>query len=73
MSECQNCAELAAEITRLRNADDATGKRCELCEGPLVSLSGPRLRICSDCKTEFPWPLDDKQRPLLNSSRGDRK
>lgn len=73
MTGCQNCAELTAELERLRNVDDSTAKRCKLCSGPLISLSGQRARICNDCKTEFDWPLDDGQKPLINSSRGDRK
>jgi len=70
---CPNCAALTAELERLRNADDSTAKRCTLCSGPLVSLRGQGARICNDCKTEFEWLLDDGQRPLLGSNRGDRK
>ena len=49
------------------------GKPCPDCGSPLVSLSSLSRRICSGCKREQEWTLDDGQKPLLNSARGDRR
>lgn len=49
--------------------DDARGKRCPHCDGPLVSFSSMNLRICADCDSEFDWHLAPGQKPLLANSR----
>lgn len=48
-------------------------KPCPRCAAPLVDLRSQFKRICSGCKVEFEWRLDDGQKPLINSSRGDKK
>lgn len=49
------------------------GKPCHDCGAPLVSLSSLSRRICSGCKREQAWELEEGQKPLINTSRGDRK
>lgn len=39
----------------------------------VVKLATQFVFICTDCKTETPWPLREGQRRLVNTSRGDRK
>jgi hypothetical protein len=31
----------------------------------LILLSTLNLKLCSDCRTEIPWYLEEKQKPLL--------
>ena len=49
--------------------DDARGKACPACSGPLVSFATMNLRICGDCKREFDWQLAPGQKPLLANNR----
>ena len=37
---------------------------CEKCGGPLILLRSQCLKVCSDCKAEYHWPLDPGQKPL---------
>lgn len=46
-------------------------KTCD-CGGALVNLTSMNKRICSDCKKEYEWNLDEGQKPLISSNRGDR-
>jgi hypothetical protein len=39
----------------------------------MVSLSSYREKLCVGCYASYPWELDEGQKPLINSSRGDRK
>lgn len=52
---------------------DATGKPCPTCKSPMSDLRSQYMRICTGCRLEQAWPLDDKQMPLVGSSRMDRK
>lgn len=38
-----------------------------------VKLTSMNKKICSECGKEYEWNLNQDQKPLLNSSRGDRK
>lgn len=49
--------------------DDARGKPCPVCGGPLVSLPSMNLRVCADCRREFDWHLSPGQKPLLANNR----
>lgn len=49
------------------------GKPCQACGEPLVNLASLRKRVCIGCKREVEWNLDRGQKPLVNTSRGDRK
>lgn len=50
--------------------DNPKGKPCPECGSPLVNLYGSGGgRICSGCKREFEWQLDENQRPLIGSNR----
>jgi len=46
---------------------------CPHCGAPLVSLSSQNLKLCPDCKGQYPWPLKPEQRPIVNSQRGDKR
>ena len=48
------------------------GKPCQACGEPLVNLASLRKRVCIGCKREVEWNLDRGQKPLVNTSRGDR-
>lgn len=51
---------------------DGTGKPCPKCCWPMINLSSVSLRVCTGCKHNEQWHLSDGQKPLINSSRGDR-
>lgn len=53
----------------LANRDDARGKPCPSCQGPLISFATMNLRICGDCNAEFDWHLAPGQKPLLANNR----
>lgn len=38
-----------------------------------VKLTSMNKKICSECGKEYEWNLEPDQKPLLNSSRGDRR
>lgn len=47
---------------------------CQKCGNPeVVRLSTYQVVFCPDCNSETPWPLKEHQKPLINSSRGDKK
>lgn len=47
---------------------------CPKCHNPhVIRMSSLRIIHCGDCGTESPWPLKDGQKPLISSSRSDRK
>lgn len=48
-------------------------KACPKCAGPLVDLRSLNVRLCADCKSEYPWHLAPGQRPLIGNNRQDRK
>lgn len=50
-------------------SDDARGKPCPVCRGPLVSFSTMDLRLCADCGREFNWQLLPGQKPLVANNR----
>ena len=50
-----------------------TGKPCPVCGTPMVNLSSINLRICTGCKRNEEWHLTAGQKPLINTSRGDKK
>jgi len=52
---------------------DGTGKPCPVCGWPMVNLSSISLRLCVGCKHSEAWKLSDGQKPLINTSRGDKK
>lgn len=52
-----------------RRNDDARGKPCPACGGPLVSFATMNLRICGDCRGEFDWRLAPDQKPLVANNR----
>lgn len=52
---------------------DGTGKPCPLCGTPMINLRSINLRICCGCKHNEAWHLSEGQKPLINTSRGDRK
>lgn len=65
--------------TRLRNwlrvrFGRITTKHCPSCGSDVViPLRSINLKICNSCKREFPWTLSEGQRPVVASSRADRK
>jgi hypothetical protein len=44
-------------------------KSCPTCNAPLVTLSSQRLKLCVDCKAEYPWPLKEGQKPIVTNNR----
>ena len=52
---------------------DGTGKPCPKCGTPMVNLSSISRRQCVGCGYVEPWKLAEGQRPLINTSRGDKK
>lgn len=51
-----------------------TTKICPQCgSDAVVALRSMDKKLCSDCKAEWPWKLDPGQKPLVASSRADRK
>jgi hypothetical protein len=55
------------------NDEQGTGKPCMNCEWPTVALSSHNRRECVVCKRPEPWKLAEGQKPLINTSRGDKK
>ncbi len=53
--------------------DKGTGKPCPNCKAPMVGYSSIDLRECVGCDHSEPWKLAEGQKPLINSSRGDKK
>ena len=53
--------------------DKGTGKPCPECGTPMVGYSSIDLRECVGCDHSEPWELAEGQKPLINSSRGDKK
>lgn len=52
--------------------EEPQGKICS-CGSPMVGLTSFNLRICSGCKSEQSWNLDEGQKSLIGSNRQDRK
>lgn len=51
-----------------------TTKICPECRSDaVVGLRSMNLKICSDCKAEWPWTLAPGQKPLIAPSRADRR
>ena len=48
---------------------------CPNCAAPLSLLRSQSLKICTNgkCGAQYQWLLDDGQKPLIGSSRQDRK
>lgn len=49
------------------------GKPCPHCSSPLVDLRSMNRRQCSGCGRYYAWELSEGQKPLIGSSRQDRK
>lgn len=49
------------------------GKPCPHCNSPLVDLRSMNRRQCSGCGRYYAWELSEGQKPLIGSSRQDRK
>ena len=52
---------------------DGTGKPCPKCGTPMVNLASINERQCIGCGHSEPWKLSEGQKPLINTSRGDKK
>lgn len=52
----------------------STTKICEKCGSSALSeMRGAFIKKCTVCNHEMNWPLDEGQKPLLGSNRGDRR
>lgn len=50
-----------------------SSKACVCGNTRLVQLTSQQLKLCTDCRREIPWPLDDGQKPVYRPHRSDRK
>lgn len=49
-------------------------EKCEKCESTqLCKLRSAFIKKCTVCGHEMHWPLDEGQKPLIGSNRGDRR
>lgn len=39
------------------------------CQAPLVLFRTLNYKKCAECKTDYPWDLDEGQAPLVTDSR----
>jgi len=53
--------------------DKGTGKPCPHCGVPMINLMSINQRVCIGCHHEELWRLASGQKPLINTSRGDKK
>ena len=49
-------------------SEKETTKECPNCGNThLILLTSLQLKLCTDCRTEIPWYLDEGQKPLLTT------
>lgn len=46
-----------------------TRNTCPACGGPLLLFMSLNMKCCNDCRKEYTWLLEDKEKPMVQHQR----
>jgi predicted RNA-binding Zn-ribbon protein involved in translation (DUF1610 family) len=50
--------------------EDRSKDQCPDCGKGMLLFSSMKIKTCNSCRKDFPWPLNEGQKPLVCASRG---